>query len=105
MNTLYLLFCEFKLSSYVYKIGKCLFTLTSCIRIGCYGEFLMLSQLGVIGWFLYMGHSQTIDSEELNTAREKIYIPADRNGGGEHGFKVIADRIKLAPAVYSRSLE
>jgi hypothetical protein len=57
--------------------------------------------------FPYMGHSQTYDLEELNTAREKIYIPGDWNEGGVcvHGFEVIADRTKLAHAVFSRSLE
>jgi len=67
--------------------------------------FLLLSIIGVIYWFPYMGHSQIYDLGELNSARYKIYIPGDWNGACVHGFEVIADYTKLAHAVFSRSLE
>ena len=43
-------------------------------------KICMLLILGMICWFPYVGHSQTFDLGEINSARYKIYIPADWNG-------------------------
>ncbi len=57
----------------------------------------MLSILGLICWFPYVGHSQTYDLGEINSARYKIYIPADWNGGlviYAHGYEEIGEEVE-----------
>ncbi|MEE9463467.1 MAG: hypothetical protein V3V53_16635 [Bacteroidales bacterium] len=65
---------------------------------------LMLSILGLICWFPYVGHSQTYDLGEINSARYKIYIPADWNGGlviYAHGYEEIGEEVEG----YSREVD
>ena len=55
---------------------------------------LKLSIFGLISWFPSVGHSQTFDLGEINSARYKIYIPADWNGGllmYAHGYEEIGE--------------
>ena len=57
----------------------------------------MFSILGLICWFPYLGHSQTFDLGEINSARYKVYIPADWNGGlliYAHGYEEIGEEIE-----------
>ena len=64
----------------------------------------MLSILGLICWFPYTGHSQTYDLGEINSARYKIYIPGDWNGGlvmYAHGYEEIGEEVEG----YSREVD
>jgi pimeloyl-ACP methyl ester carboxylesterase len=67
-------------------------------------EIIMLSILGAICWFPYTGHSQTYDLGEINSARYKIYIPGDWNGGlviYAHGYEEIGEEVEG----YSREVD
>ena len=64
----------------------------------------MLSIFGIICWFPYAGHSQTYDLGEINSARYKIYIPGDWNGGlvmYAHGYEEIGEEVEG----YSREVD
>ncbi len=64
----------------------------------------MLSILGLMCWVPYVGHSQTYDLGEINSARYKIYIPADWNGGlviYAHGYEEIGEEVEG----YSREID
>ena len=64
----------------------------------------MLAILGVICWFPYPGHSQTFDLGEINSARFKIFLPGDWNGGlviYAHGYEEIGEEVEG----YSREVD
>jgi len=57
----------------------------------------MLFILGLICWFPYTGHSQTYDLGEINSARYKIFLPDDWNGGlviYAHGYEEIGEEVE-----------
>jgi len=65
---------------------------------------LNLSILGVICWVPYVCNSQTYDLGEINSARYKIYIPSDWNGGlviYAHGYEEIGEEVEG----YSREVD
>jgi pimeloyl-ACP methyl ester carboxylesterase len=58
---------------------------------------IRLSILGAICCFPYPGHSQTYDLGEINSARYKIYIPGEWNGGlviYAHGYEEIGEEVE-----------
>jgi pimeloyl-ACP methyl ester carboxylesterase len=60
-------------------------------------KLLMLAILGVICWVPYTGHSQTYDLGEINSARYKIFLPRDWNGGlviYAHGYEEIGEEVE-----------
>ena len=54
----------------------------------------MLSLFGAFCWLPYTGQAQTFNLGEINSARYKIYIPEDWNGGlvlYAHGYEEIGE--------------
>ena len=63
---------------------------------------LWLSILGVMCWIPYAGQSQTHDLGEIDSARYKIYIPGDWNGGlviYAHGYEEVGEEVGVSVGI------